>query len=229
MMRRAVVFVALLSSVAPRVTAQTAALVAGDPEASAQLATIIGETKQKGLPTDPILIKVSYGVMRHAEPQRIVAAARAIASRLEVARDALAPRATDPDIAAGEDALGSAVISDEHPSVQSVVNALRAVRAASPNQPVAVPLGVLSQLLVSGVPVKRATAAVTDLIKRGMTPKQMVAFGNDVNSDVVGGARPTNALDIRTRGLNAVLPPLGTSAAADVAGLGASSAPPKKP
>jgi hypothetical protein len=224
------VLAALLGTAAHRVTAQDPApLLAGNPEASAQLEKIVGATKQKGLPTDPILAKVRYGVVYHAEPMRIVAAARAVASRLEVARDALSPHPTDLDIVAGEDALGSAVGTAEHPSMETVVDALRAVRAASPNQPVAVPLGVLSQLLVSGVPVKRATATVTDLIKRGVTPKQLVAFGNDVNSDVVGGARATNALDIRTRGLNAVLPPPGASAAADAPTALSGGTGPKKP
>jgi hypothetical protein len=230
MIRRILLVAGLLGTGAQRIAAQNSPpLLVGDPEASAQLASIVADTKQKGLPTNPILTRVGYGVMRHAEPQRIVASARAVASRLDIARDALAPHATDLDIAAGEDALGSAVISEEHPSIQSVVDALRAVRAASPNQPVAVPLGVLSQLLVSGVPVKRATAAVTDLIKRGVPAKQLVALGNDVSSDVRDGARAANALDIRTRGLNAVLPPLGASAAADAPTALSGGTGPKKP
>ena len=229
MMRRAIFFAGLLGTAGQRVVAQNPApLLAGDPEASAQLAKIVSVTKQKGLPTDPILTRVSYGVMRHAEPQRIVAAARAVASRLEVARDALAPRPTDLDIAAGEGALGSGVISDEHPSVQSVVDALRAVRAASPNQPVAVPLGVLSQLLAGGVPVKRAATIVTDLIKRGATTEQLATLGNDINSDVLRGMQTTYALDLRTRGLNAVLaPPTASATAADFPF--AATGPPKKP
>jgi hypothetical protein len=229
-MRRMVLVAALLGTAGQRLVAQAPVpLIVGDPEASAQLAKIVGETKQKGLPTDRILDRVSYGVMRHAEPQRIVASARAVASRLEVAREALAPGATDLDIAMGEDALGSGVISNEHPSVQSVVAALRAIRAASPNQSVAIPLSVLSQLLVSGVPVKRAAAIVTDLIKRGATPNQLVALGNDVNSDVLVGMQPTSALDVRTRGLNAVLPPPGASAAADAPTALSGGTGPKKP
>lgn len=228
MMRRGILFAGLLGTATQRIVAQDLApMLPGDPEANAQLAKIVSATQQKGLPTDPILAKVRYGVELHAAPTRIVAAARAVASRLEVARDALAPRATDLDIAAGEGALGSGMTSDEHPSVQSVADALRAVRAASPNQPVVVPLGVLSQLLASSVPVKRAATIVTDLIRRGATTSQLATLGNDVNSDVLYGMQATYALDLRMRTLNAVLAPLG-AAAANGDAFGASTLP-KKP
>lgn len=211
MMRRemlfAALFAALLAVGAQRVVAQEPVpLLAGDSDASAQLAKIIETTHQKGLPTDPILTKVRYYLVYHAAPARIVAAARAMAARLEVAREALAPRATERDIMAGEGALGS-------PGVTSAE--LRAVRAASANTDVVVPLGVLAQLVESGVDVKRAAAMVTDLIKRGASPTQLATLGNDVDSDVLRGARATNALDIRTRGLNAVLAPPGVSATSD--------------
>lgn len=219
MMRRAILFAGLLATAGQRVVAQDPApLLAGDPEASAQLAKIVDATRQKGLPTEPILARVRYGVVvSHATAPRIVAAAQAVASRLEVARDALAPRATGLDIAEGEGAL----------SFGASIKELRAVRAASPNQSVVVPLSVLSQLLATGVPAKRAAEIVTDLIRRGATPKQLVALGNDVNSDVVSGSRAATALDIRMRGLNAVLAPPGATAA-DAANLGAASVP-KKP
>src|SRR5512144_2617933 len=85
-------------------------LLVGDREASAELAKIVEATRVGGLPVDPILAKVRYAVLvAHAPAPRIVAAARAIAARLEDARSALAPHPTPTDIAAGEDALSSGV------------------------------------------------------------------------------------------------------------------------
>src|SRR6185369_17239402 len=85
-----------------------APLIAGDREASDQIAKIVESTRQVGLPVEPILAKVQYAVrVAHAPAPRIVAVARAIASRLPIARDALAPGATTSDIVAGEDALST--------------------------------------------------------------------------------------------------------------------------
>lgn len=171
-------------------------LLVGDREASAELARIVEATRMGGLPVDPILAKVRYAVLvAHAPAQRIVAAARAIAARLEDARNALAPHPTPTDIAAGEDALSSGVSR----------KALQDVRKVSTNKPVAVPLGVLAQLVVSGVPEKRAAKYVTDLISRGASAEQLVALGNDVNADVALGSRASNALELRMNRLNAVL------------------------
>ncbi|HTE47966.1 MAG TPA: hypothetical protein VK636_22175 [Gemmatimonadaceae bacterium] len=217
MMRRAVLIAGIAGCFAQRVVAQTGSpVLAGEPEASAQIAKIFGATEQKGLPTGPILGMVGYGVMLHSPPTRIVAAVQNVASRLEVARDALAPHPTMLDIEAGEKALSCKASADE----------LRAVRAVSANQPLAVPLAVLSQLIVSGVPAKRAAVIVIDVMKRGASQTQLLALGNAVDSDVRNGTQALSALDIRTRGLNAVLAPPAAATAAQ--GLTTGSVP-KKP
>lgn len=193
-------------------------LLPGDRDASAELAKIVSAARDAGLPVDPILGKVRYGVVVvHAPADRIVAAARALASRLEVARTALAPRPMPADITNGADALGYGATPD----------ALRAVRAASRDQSVATPLGVLAQLVASGVPAKRAAEIVTALIKRGASGPQLVALGTDVNADVASGAQALAALDTRLRGLTAVLAPAAGSATSDP-GLSATT-PKKKP
>jgi len=191
----------------------------GDREASAELAKIVSATRDAGLPIDPILAKVRYGVsVAHAPAPRIVAAARMVASRLETAREALAPRPTSNDIAVGADALAYGATRE----------ALHAVRAASRDQSVATPLGVLAQLLASGVPAKRAFEIVTDLMKRGASGPQLVALGNDVNADVASGAQALAALDTRLRGLTAVLAPGGGAVGAGVTAVSGPTGP-KKP
>ena len=179
-----------------------------DRETAAVLTRVVDSARARGLPTDPIIAKVRQGVLLHAAPARIVAAARAVAVRLEEARDALAPRPTEVDISAGGDALSVTGVTKQ---------ALQSIRSASPNQSVAVPLGVLAQLVASKVPTERATVIVIDLIKRGATNTQLVALGAAVSSDVERGARGASALDVRLSGLTAVLarPGAGTAAAAD--------------
>jgi hypothetical protein len=221
MMSRVVRSLAILSVLARGAGAQADSLVLGDREANAELAKIVAAARDAGLPVDPIFGKVRYGlVVVHAPPQRIVSAARALAARLQTARDALAPQATGSDIATGADALEYGATKDE----------LRAVRAASGDQSFSTSLGVLAQLVASGVPAKRAAAIVTDLIKRRVTAAQLVALGTDVNSDVAKGAQANAALDTRLRGLTAVLAPSG-AAATTGPGLTSASGPtgPKKP
>jgi hypothetical protein len=194
-------------------------MLPGDHDANAQLTKLVETTRESGLPIDPIVAKVQYAVLvTHADPARIVASARAIAARLAIARDALAP-ATANDITAGADALGAGANTES----------LRAVRSASGAHPVATPLGVLAQLLASNVPLKRATELVTTFLRRGASPEQLVAFGNNVNDDVRQGAAVLAAVDTRARFLFGVLAPGASPAAAAVAPGITSGSVPKKP
>ena len=152
--------------------------------------------RASGLPTDPLIDKALEGATKRAPASRIEAAVEAMLQRLRQSRDALAPAPGDRDIAAGADALAFGVPLD----------ALRSMRAIRPRGSVAVPLAVLTQLVASGVPVPRATVMVSDLIRRGARDEQLIALSDDVRWDVAAGASPEAALDVRTRGLTAVLP-----------------------
>lgn len=220
MIRRALLSLALLVGVGSRPSAaQDSASIAGlDRETAAQVARIVESTRSRGLPVDPILSKVRFAVVVHAPAARIVATARAVAGRLEMARVVVAPHGAPGDIAAGEDALSFNVPRD----------VVRKVVLASPSRSVAVPIGVLTQLVVSGVPASKAGDIVTELIKRGATTTQLVALGNDVNADVQSGARPVESADIRMRGLTPLLAPSAAAGQGTVAGLSASD-PRKKP
>jgi hypothetical protein len=190
-----------------------------DRETALQLTHIVDSVRARGLPTDPIIAKVRLGAQFRAAPQRIVAVARAVAGRLEEARTALAPAPTNAEIAAGADALSI-------PGVTA--DALRAVRSARRDEPVSVPLGVLTQLVAGGVPAKRATEIVTDLIKRGANNRQLADLQKDLDFDIGRGARATAAIDVRLRGLTAALAP-SSGAAATSAGFQSGDAPKKQP
>lgn len=214
-------FVACVASVGR--AQDTTALIAGDAAASAELSKIIEATRANGLPIDPILAKIRQAVLfAHTPAPRIVAVARAMSARLEEARAALAPNPTQLDIAAGGDALGHKV------SAQS----LKDIRRVSGNRPVAVPLGVLTQLVTNQVDEKKATKIVADLIRNGANSDMLVAYGNQVSSDVQSGTKPNNAADLRNMGLSAVLGVPGAAAAANVGdaltSAGAPTPPPGK-
>jgi hypothetical protein len=216
-MRGAALSLALLAVIGSLAGAQdtTSALIAGDRASSAELARILDAAQSSGLPVKPILTKISYGILMKASAPRIIAAARGTAARLEEARSALEPHPSESDIAAGENALSSRV------SVKS----LREIRRAAANRPLAVPLGVLSQLVASGVDEEKAAKRVTDLVRKGITAEMLADLGNAVNTDVQGGAKPNNSFDLRSSRLTAVLGVPGTAAAADL-GLTAGAATP---
>ncbi len=218
-MMRAAIATLLAVACVRGASAQHALPAAGlDSAASAQIGTIVDGAHAIGLPTERIVAKVQRGLFVHAPAPKIVAAARAVADRLAVARTALAPAPSPADIEAGEDALSLGVNEA----------ALKAIREASPNQSVAVPLGVLAQLVTSGVPTKRATDMVTQLIRRGATSEQLVALGRDVDFDVERGAKADASLDARMHGLTAVLAP-GTGFGANAAATAPSSTQPTGP
>ncbi|HEX7018644.1 MAG TPA: hypothetical protein VF159_01430 [Gemmatimonadaceae bacterium] len=201
MTRTLMLFVALITSAGRLQAQQPLASVPGfDEQTRVELEQIVERTATRGLPPQPIVVKARFAALMHAPGPKIVSVARAVADRLEVARTALAPQPTAGDIKAGEDALSAGVTPD----------ALRLVRAVRPDRPVAVPLGLLAQLVATGVPVARASKIVTDLMRKGADSQQLVALGNDVNSDVALGERAEAALDLRTQALDAVL---GSSAA----------------
>jgi hypothetical protein len=218
---RALVTIATIAAIGTFASAAHAqdsiASLSGDRETAAQLARIVNAARERGLPVEPIIAKAQHGALVHAAPAKIVAAAQAVARRLNDARDALAPRPTPGDIAAGEDALSITGVSTD---------ALRAVSAVSTTRPVADPIGVLAQLVASGVPAPKATAIVTELMKRGATNVQLVALGTDVNTDVVGGTQADAALGVRLNGLTPFLAP---AAAGQNAVTAASLAGGKKP
>jgi hypothetical protein len=172
-----------------------------DGETQAAVERALDSARTRGLPVEPLVDKALEGATKRAAGPRIQAAVSALLGRLDAARDALAPNPTPRDIAAGADAL----------AYGATRQALAAMRAIRPNESVAVPLGVLTQLVASGVPVARATRVVADLLRRGARDEQLIALNDDVRSYVAAGASPEVALDVRTRGLNAVLPPGGGS------------------
>jgi hypothetical protein len=70
-----------------------------------------------------------------------------------------------------------------------------------PTASLAVPLGVLAELIARGVPADTGAMAVTALLDARVTDTQLVALRQDVERDIGVGAPPTTALIARTSGL----------------------------
>lgn len=167
-----------------------------DPDTYRAITQVIDAARARALPTDPLVDRALEGAMKRAPGPRIQSAVATLAQRLEVAKKALAPSPTDGDIAAGAGALGVGVPGET----------LREIRALQPNRSIAVPLGVLTELVSRSVPVDRATRIVVELLRGGATPPQLVALGENVQRDIAAGIEPSAALDIRTRGVASALP-----------------------
>jgi hypothetical protein len=213
-------YVALLVAVsagAARAQDSVTALI-GDREVGAQLAKIVESTRAQGLPVEPILAKIHRGTMIHTPPRRILAAAAAVAARLPIARDALAPRSNTGDVIAAQDALSEGVNKE----------AIRAIREASPEPSIAVPLGVLTELVASGTQLSRASAIVLTLIKHGASGQQLAAMEKTISEDVSSGLTAEQALELRMNGLNAVLAPGSGAATGTSLTSPASTTPPVK-
>lgn len=167
-----------------------------DAETYRDVARVIDDARSRALPTDPLVDRALEGAMKRAPGARIRMAVAILAQRLEVAKKELAPLPTESDIAAGAGALSVGVPRET----------LREIRAIQPDRPIAVPLGVLTELVSRNVPVDRATTLVVDLLRKGATPVHLVALGESVQRDIAAGVDPSAAADIRTRGVLSTLP-----------------------
>jgi hypothetical protein len=156
-----------------------------------------------GLPEGLLIAKANEGIAKRATPKRITDAVAALGKRLQVARDQLAPNPSEDEIAAGADAL--------YVGVPAPI--LKKMRAAWPTRSLALPLGVLTELVAKGLSTDRAARTVTDLMTRGATNVQLYTLAQSVQGDVAAGWAPEAALDLRARGVMSLLPPAPAASA----------------
>lgn len=162
-----------------------------DAKTRAAVEHVIDSAYAQGIPADKLVSKALEGASKGGSPDAIVRAVRALASDLGVARHALGDRSTSDELGAGAMALQAGVDT----------KALKKLRDDRPGQPLSVALGVLSDLIARGVPVKTATQSVLDLTKAGVADEQLVAFRRDVERDVGMGASPAAAATLHANGL----------------------------
>ena len=185
-----------------------------DSATAAVIAPIVAQARTANLPVSALYAKAREGQVQRVSLTKIEAAVRGLADRLAAANDALKPNASDQELTAAADAIKAGVGAET----------LKAMRKAGGDGSLAVPIGVLTQLIVRGVPVEKASMEIVDLLLRGAAPRNFIALDESVRQDVLAGRRPDESLDLRLKG---IIPNLPQSATA--ADIGAQTAIPRRP
>lgn len=173
------------------VTVRTNALLSDlEPGAATDsIRVIILAASSHGVPPDPLLTKVREGIAKRSPPTRIRDAVGALAARLAAAREALAPVLSIDEANAGAGAMQMGVAA---PS-------LREMRRIWPATSLAVPLGVVTELVVDGVTPSQAAMRVRELMAHGARASELVALGATVREDVASGIAAKTAFEARSK------------------------------
>jgi hypothetical protein len=188
----------------------------GDVETRTAVRTLIADAAARGLPTAPLVTKVREGIAKRAAPDRIRAATASLAERLGVAAAALAPSPTPDELTAGADALQVGVSAAT----------LREMRTLWPRKALTVPLGVLSEMVASGVSHATASKRVRELLRKGATAAQFAALSVTVHNDIAAGLAPDASMELRSKGVLSVLNSGAVNATANTGGVGTAATPP---
>jgi len=162
-----------------------------DASVRTAIRSLITDAAANGLPTAPLVTKVREGVAKRATPDRIRSATSLLAQRLALASAALAPSRSADELAAGADALQAGVAQ----------GTLREMRQLWPVKPLTIPLGVLAEMVASGVPHASASSRVKDLLRKGASTAQLAALGTSVRADIAAGLAPDAAMELRSKGV----------------------------
>ena len=162
-----------------------------DARTRAAVERVVDSVHAAGLPVDPLIDKALEGAAKRGSPEGIVRAVRALATRMAEASRMLGPGALEAELKSGAAALAVGV----DPA------ALSRLRRDRPGQPLAVALGVMTDLISRQVPVDVATRNVLALTRAGAADEQLVAFRRDVERDIGVGAPPAVAASLRASGV----------------------------
>jgi hypothetical protein len=188
-----------------------------DSATAAAIAPIVEQARADRLPVTPLYAKAREGYVQRVPIPKIEAAVRALADRMRTANDALKPEASEQELSAAADAIKNGVGRET----------LIAMRKAGGNGSLAVPIGVLTQLISRGVPVERASMEVVALLQRGAVARNFIALEESVRQDVLAGRRPDESLDLRLKGIIPNLPQSTAEVGGD--GLTKAASTPKRP
>jgi hypothetical protein len=148
-----------------------------DAATASQVQQAVDSAKGAGLPSEPLVQKALEGATLGASDDRIVAAVQSLHGQLRRARQALGGDASDAELTAAAGALRAGL----EPS------ALRRLQSLRPDQPLVVPIAVLTDLVAEGVPPAEATRSVLDLARDGRPDDEFVALRRQVQQRGAGG------------------------------------------
>jgi hypothetical protein len=158
---------ALVAALPLPLAAQDARLAARLESATAlQVQALVDSAKQERLPGEPLVQKALEGNAKGADGPRIVGAVRSLLVNLRTARTALGANATEPELVAGVATLRAGGTPDM----------LATLRRLRPSQSVAIPLGVLTDLVARGAPLPSAWRSVEGLARSGGSDAQFLAI-----------------------------------------------------
>ena len=148
-----------------------------NPTTALQVQQVVDSARRGGLPGEPLVQKALEGATLGASDDRIVAAVQTLHGQLRRAREALGGEASDAELSAAAGALRAGL----EPS------ALRRLQSLRPDQPLVIPIAVLTDLVAEGVPPAEATRSVLDLARDGRPDDEFVALRRQGRGD---GAEP---------------------------------------
>lgn len=148
-----------------------------DAATAGQVQQVVDSAKAAGLPSEPLVQKALEGATLGASDDRIVAAVQSLHGQLRRARQALGGDASDAELTAAAGALRAGL----EPS------ALRRLQSLRPDQPLVVPIAVLTDLVAEGVPPAEATRSVLDLARDGRPDDEFVALRRQAQQRGAGG------------------------------------------
>ena len=168
-----------------------------DSATAVAVSRIVDSVRAVGLPAEPLVGVALEGASRRAPNDKIVDAVREYASALGVARQTLGDSSASDEIVS---AAGVLVVGVQ----PRVVGEYRMARRAGS---LTVPLVVLADLIARGVPADTASSAIGLALRNGARDDQLTELRRRIERDILAGARPATATNIRTQDLPGVQTP----------------------
>jgi hypothetical protein len=172
------------------------------PDVARAVQDVAAGLTARGLPADPLVDKAIEGAAKRVPAERVIAAVRALAGRLDQAARALraggiaAPRADA--VEGGADALNAGLGPDQ---VRDLA------KLSQPPYDAALTLRVAAELAGLGVGPQETLDLLRDVIKTGGTPSDLLNLPAEVASGVARGQTPVQAAHGVGRGNVGTPPP----------------------
>jgi len=166
------------------------------PEVVRAVQGIAAATAARGLPVEPLIDKAIEGGAKHVPSDRVIAAVRALAARLDEARSALREggvEAPGADVVEGGAYALSAGLSRRQTS--------DLVRVSRPPYDPTLTLRVAATLAALGVPPQQTLDLMESMISAGRAPGDLLDLPSGVQAGVAQGATPAQAANGLARGV----------------------------
>ena len=166
------------------------------PEVVRAVQGIAAATAARGLPVEPLIDKAIEGGAKHVPSDRVIAAVRALAARLDEARSALREggvETPEADVVEGGAYALSAGLSRRQTS--------DLVRVSRPPYDPTLTLRVAATLAALGVPPQQTLDLMESMISAGRAPGDLLDLPSGVQAGVAQGATPAQAANGLARGV----------------------------